>query len=271
MLRNLTALKFTLPLVAVVLLGGAQRGPAAAGPDSEVLESVEARTALNALIKENGILEQKLTDAEESKAGLQKNLAIATGETEILKRQAVELRLRLEAFGLQGQGSDAGVEQRLLKAVGALRAAEQQKTALAASVIALSDCLEKLQANGGTISAETKAMLESAVSQGKRALDSVQGEEAANQSVTVATAASNEGKVIATKDDLALVVTSLGREGGVKVGMPFQVLRGDKEIGIIRIVDVRDRISGAVVQELTADAEKICVGDKLKIGAVGRM
>jgi hypothetical protein len=231
-----------------------------------VIESVEARTALNALIKENENLQRKLKDAEESRAALQKNLAIATGETEILKRQAGELRLRLEAVG-----TDTGLEQRLLKAVAALRVAEQQKTALATSVIALSDCLEKVQANNETIAPEARAMAEAAVRQGKKALDAVQGEVEAAEQSTVATAASNEGKIIATKDDLALVVTSLGREGGVKVGMPFQVLRGDKEIGIIRIVDVRDRISGAVIQELISDDEKICVGDKLKIGAMGRM
>ena len=81
----------------------------------------------------------------------------------------------------------------------------------------------------------------------------------------------HEGSVLATRDELALVVTSLGRQAGVKEGMPFRVIRGDQDIGSIRIVNVRDRISGAVVQELAPGSEKIRVGDKLKIGADRRM
>ena len=118
--------------------------------------------------------------------------------------------------------------------------------------------------------AETRKMFEAALQQGREALAAVDTESNAAQAADAAPA-STEGSVLAIKDELALVVTSLGREGGIKVGMPFRVMRDDKEIGSIRIVDVRDRISGAVVQELSAGAEKIRVGDKLKIGADRRM
>ena len=234
---------------------------------SEEVESTEVKAALNALVKENAAIERKLEDAEDSKAALQKNLAVATGEAEVLKRQLLEMRLRLEAFGLQGQGSEASLEQRLLKAVSALRTAEQQKTALAAAVIALSDSLDKTRQHIQDVDVETRTMLESASTQGREALAAMQTDEDASSDSPVA----NEGIVIATKDDLALIVTSIGREVGVKVGMPFRVIRGDQEIGSVRIVDVRDRISGAVVQELATGSEKIRVGDKLKIGADRRM
>jgi hypothetical protein len=259
----------SLPLIAVVAVACAQFTGASRAKADDV-ESKEARTALNALVKENGILERQLLDAEESKAGLQKNLAVATGEAEILKRQLLEMRVRLEAFGLHGQSTEGGVEQRLLKAVSALRTAEQQKTALATAVIALSDSLDQSKQLISEIDAETRKMFEAALQQGREALAAVDSESNAAQ-VADAAPASTEGSVLAIKDELALVVTSLGREGGIKVGMPFRVMRDDKEIGSIRIVDVRDRISGAVVQELSAGAEKIRVGDKLKIGADRRM
>jgi hypothetical protein len=260
----------SFPLFAVVVVACAQLA-GMSSVKAEDVESSETKAALNALVKENGRLEQQLQDAEESKAGLQKNLAIATGEAEILKRQLMEMRLRLEAFGLQGRGSEGGIEQRLLKAVSALRTAEQQKSALATAVIALSDGLDKSRQLIPEIDAETRSMLDAALTQGRQALAAVDAESNNASVAEAAPSASSEGQVIATKDELALVVTSLGREGGVKVGMPYRVFREDREIGSIRIVDVRDRISGAVVQELSAGAEKIRVGDKLKIGADRRL
>jgi len=240
---------------------------ASAGAADSTVEAIEARAALNAMTKENDVLQRRLSEAEESKAGLQKNLAIATGEAEVLKRQLIELRLRLEAFGLQGQSGQEGLEQRLLKAVAALRTAEQQKSALATAVITLLDSIEKSREPGQAAAAEAKAMLDAAINQGRQALAEVDGSKAEAETAGAASQSVHEGSVIATKDDLALVVTSLGREGGVKVGMPFRVMRGDQEIGSVRIVSVRDRISGAVIQELASAADKISVGDKLKIGA----
>ena len=49
--------------------------------------------------------------------------------------------------------------------------------------------------------------------------------------------------------------------------MPFKVLRGDRVIGTVRVVDVRERIAGAVIQDLSSDKEKIKQGDRLKVDA----
>ena len=46
---------------------------------------------------------------------------------------------------------------------------------------------------------------------------------------------------ISVKDDLALVVMNLGSKQGVKVGMPFQVIRGEHIVGSVRVVDVREK------------------------------
>ena len=54
---------------------------------------------------------------------------------------------------------------------------------------------------------------------------------------------------------------------GVKIGMPFKVIRGDAEIGLVRVVNVRDEISGAVIQNLDSDKNKIKVGDRLRVAA----
>ena len=68
------------------------------------------------------------------------------------------------------------------------------------------------------------------------------------------------------KEELALVVANLGRAQGAKIGMPFQVWRGERQIGLVRIVDVREKISGAVIQSLDPK-ENIKVGDTLRVDA----
>jgi len=52
----------------------------------------------------------------------------------------------------------------------------------------------------------------------------------------------------------------------VKIGMPLRAMRGDKKIGTLRVVDVRQRICGAVIED--SGKEKIKVGDRLQVDAL---
>jgi hypothetical protein len=47
--------------------------------------------------------------------------------------------------------------------------------------------------------------------------------------------------------------------------MPMRVMRGDKKIATLRVVDVRQRICGAVIQEMDSGKEQIKVGDRLQV------
>jgi hypothetical protein len=78
----------------------------------------------------------------------------------------------------------------------------------------------------------------------------------------------NDGMVIDTKEDISLVVVNVGKVNGVKVGMPFQVLRNGKLINSIRIIDVREKISGGVIQFLSSEKLRIEKGDQLKVEAL---
>lgn len=61
------------------------------------------------------------------------------------------------------------------------------------------------------------------------------------------------------------MVGNMGSKSGVKIGMPLRVKRGDEVIASLRVVDVRERICGAVIQE--SGKEKIKVGDRLEVDA----
>ena len=76
-----------------------------------------------------------------------------------------------------------------------------------------------------------------------------------------------DGSVISVKEEWSLVVGNFGEQQGVKMGMPLRVMRGDKLIATLRVVDVRQKICGAVVQEMGSEKEKIKVGDRLQVDA----
>ena len=66
----------------------------------------------------------------------------------------------------------------------------------------------------------------------------------------VDTSALDEAKVINVKRDLSLVVLNVGREQGVKLGMPFQVIRDGRLVAVVVVVDVRDKVCGALIERM---------------------
>src|SRR4030095_4467413 len=199
------------------------------------IESSETKTALEALLRDNAALEKKLREAEASVAALQKNLAIANAESEVFKRQASELKLRLEALGLDAAGDPAKLEQKLLKAVNNLRLAEEGRKELLGSLIELSEAVLAYQQTAKSSNPEAKQTLEAALRKAHKAMG-VAATDAAEATAVPATL--TDASVIAVKDELALIVANVGRQQGVREGMPFKVYRGSEDIGTVRVVDV---------------------------------
>lgn len=229
------------------------------------IEFSEARMALEAMVADNQKLREKLAASEATVVAIQKSLAIANSESEVFRRQTGELKLRLEALGVEGAGGNtAKLEQRLLKAVSDLKLVEDERKKLQQALIQLSEVVLRYQKAAVTTDPEARLALEAEMRGAARALGVAPPEtlEAAAVASTL-----TDGMVISTKEELALVVANLGIKHGVKVGMPFQVLRNDEFIGTVRVVDVREKIAGAVIQNLNSDKDTIKVGDRLKVDA----
>lgn len=54
--------------------------------------------------------------------------------------------------------------------------------------------------------------------------------------------------LVDTDEDLGMVALAGGTRQGLKVGMRFHVLRDDRVLGRIRVVEVRETVAGAVVE-----------------------
>lgn len=259
----------TLYYLSSALLGAASTCARSDEPPRRVseteIEFAQAKAALQTLMAENNALREKEAAADSAIAELQKNLAIANSESEIFRRQAGEMKLRLEALGVAGVGGNTGkLEQRLVTAVSDLKLLDDERKALHDALIELSEAVIRFQKSAVTTDPDARASLESAARTAAKALG-VAPAEAVDAAAVASTL--TDGRVISIKDELALVVANLGQKHGVRNGMPFQVLRGDDLIGTVRVVDVREKIAGAVIQSLRSDKNRIKVGDRLKVDA----
>jgi len=76
-----------------------------------------------------------------------------------------------------------------------------------------------------------------------------------------------DASVISVKDEWSFVVGNVGEKQGVKIGMPLRVMRDERKIATLRVVDVRQKICGAVIEKMDSAKEKIKVGDRLQVDA----
>lgn len=228
------------------------------------IEATEVKTAMDALARDNASLRTRLEQSESVVAGLQKNLAVANSEAEVFKRQAQELRKKLEALGLDGAGgSTAKLEQRLLKAVSDFKLTEDERKTLQEALIRLSEAVIRFQKVAVTSNPEMRATLEAEMRHAAKALGVAPPE---TREAVSAPATLQDAMVVSIEEKLALVVANVGTRHGVKVGMPFQVLHGDNVVGTVRVVDVRESIAGAVIQDLS-EKTRIQLRDRLRIAA----
>jgi hypothetical protein len=197
--------------------------------------------------------------ARETVKTLTGSLAASNVEAEVFRRKYSGLQLRMEALGLEGANKDrAKLEQRLLTAVSDLRLMQEEREKYRDQVLGLSEAIIHLlkTSTGGDAVArmEVEAQLRSAGELATKA-----------QTASEETGTLMDGRVVSVKDEWSLVVGNIGEKQGVKMGMPMRVMRGDDLIATLRVVDVRQRICGAVVQEM--GSEKIKVGDRLQADA----
>ena len=229
------------------------------------IESSELRVTLGKVLEENARLQQRLAESQRTLAEMRQHLAASSGEGEIFKRHATELKLRIDALGLESQGSGTSrLEQRLLTAVSDLRVVTQENRRLSEALARLSEASSFYAKSATTSNAEARVVLEAEIRHANSSLGSSQ---ANVPEPTGLPANITDGLVISVKDELAVVVMNIGSSQGVKAGMPFQVIRGKKSIGSVRAVDIREKIAGAVIQNLDSENDRVRVGDRLVVDA----
>ncbi len=208
-------------------------------------------------------LEERLLLARASIKALTEALAMANNEGEVFKRQAADLQLKLDAYGLAGLEKEPDkLEQRLLSAVRDLRLLKKQNEDAVNQLVRLTEAIQVLIKTTEGIDPQARMAVEAELRKTNETLGSPGAARADSLEPTL-----SDGMIVDTKEDLSLIVANIGAKHGVKVGMPFQVWRDNRLIGTVRVVDVRDRICGAIIQNLESEKEPVKSGDRLRVDA----
>jgi len=236
------------------------RGLAAEG-DSSLSESKVENVAV--LLGQNEGLRRQLSIEQESLKTLVSSLAESNAEAESFRRKYSDLELRMEALGLASAHKDrAKLEQRLLAAVSDLRLAQKECEEYRDQMVRLNEAtwryLRTAESGDAQARLDVEAQLRGASALATRSTSALPNS---------APLGLMDGSVISVKDEWSFVVGNLGETQGVKIGMPLRVMRGDQKIATLRVVDVRQRICGAMIEEMGSAKTKIEVGDRLQVDA----
>jgi hypothetical protein len=248
-------LKSALILVGCITLA---RGLAAEG-NSSLSDSKNESVTAGALLAQKEELRRQLSLSQETVKTLTNSLAESNAEAELFRRKFADLQLRMEALGLASASKDrAKLEQRLLTAVSDLQLAEKERDQYRDQMMQLSETMLRYlkTAEGGD--AQARMDVEAQLRAMNALVDKSTRAQPQNGSLL-------DGSVISVKEEWSFVVGDFGAREGVKIGMPLRVKRGDDVVARLRVVDVRERICGAVIQE--SGKEKIKVGDRLEVDA----
>ncbi len=226
------------------------------------VENPEHAVTAEALLVQNEELRRQLSIEQESLKALTSSLAESNAEAELFRRKYSDLELRMEALGLASANKDrAKLEQRLLAAVSDLQLAQKERDEYRDQMLRLNEAMLRYLKTSQGGDAQARMDVETQLrSTNNLVTRSASAPDSAEPSLL-------DGSVISVKDEWSFVVGNLGEKQGVKIGMPMRVMRNDRKSATLRVVDVRQKICGAVIQEMDSEKEKIRIGDRLQVDA----
>ena len=212
----------------------------------------ELRVLVERLSADNRGLRMELEQREKIIRLLTENLAIARTESDLFQRKWREAQLRAQTLGVNfADESVTRAQRQLVESVRALYLAEAERQRLIEQLQRLAQAIEQPGDVAGEL-ARTKALLTAA---GQKASDKTRQGPAG----TLESAA-----VLDVNPNLRLVVLNVGLLHGARVGMPFVVWRGDRVVAELRIVEVRQRICGALIERVEGKIN-LQAGDKARV------
>lgn len=261
-----------LCVVAGLLPGAVQlgAGEAVTAPGADLLIE-ELQFALETAHRRIEALEKQLANAgpggDAGQGTLAASLAAANQEAEQYRVRYRDLLVRVESLGLATIRSDRALEDRMIKAVRErqhyLERTEESQEQMMRLSEAVMDYLKASSSTSPDVRLRLEAELRRAdevlgLGQVRRStLDSVVGE-------TGGSANLGDGHVVGFKSELRLAVIDIGSRNGIRVGMPLNIVRKDRVVGTAMVVDVRDTVSGALVEEYFREGDRVEVRDRVE-------
>src|SRR5438874_13755626 len=241
---KLSTINYRLTTFVVVGCVTLARGLVAEGNSSlSDSKNEDASVTASSLLAQNEELRRELSLSRETVQTLTNSLAESNANAEVFRRKFADLQLRMEALGLASASKDrAKLEQRLLTAVSDLQFAQKEREGYRDQMMRLSETMLHFlkTAEGGE--PEARMSVEAELRGASALVEDAKKPPAQTASLL-------DGNVVGVKEEWSFVVGNFGANQGVKIGMRLRVKRGDGVIATVRVVDVRERICGAVIQE----------------------
>ena len=196
---------------------------------------------------------------------LTESLAISNSEAETFKRQAADLTLKIEALGIPGveKGPEQARATTACRGAGFAPVEEAKRKRRSTSSSVLPEAVQVMIKSSESIDPQARLAVETELRKTNEILGAPNAAKAGPVEATL-----DDGMVVDVKEDLALGRSpTSAKSKAFSIGMPFQVWREDKRIGEVRVVDVRESISGAVIQSLESEKVPVKTGDRLKVDA----
>lgn len=191
----------------------------------------------------------------------QESLLLANSELQVLRQTYQELRLKMEALGVDALTADEKrLQERVVQAVKEVYQAEKDRREgrqlLEKWVNTTQNLLKTAQGlDPGRRSAyeevlrTTREYLE-----GRGAVQFVVGRDL------------KDGQILDINSELGSVIINLGQKHEVKVGMPFRVFRNSLLVGRIKVLQVREHVSAALIERVEKGNE-LKTGDRVSVAA----
>jgi hypothetical protein len=227
------------------------------------IELKEAQATLQASATRIAEIETRLASAQKQVNALAAALASANGDSQQAREAYERLRIQMEGLGVAAlDASSAGLQDRLLSALNDMRLLESRNRSLAAALMDLSQASLDYAKAAPPVDGVPKKELDDKLAQAEKALASLQTEPGPARESDLL-----DARVVSLKEDAGIVVFNVGSRHGVHPGTPFSIYRQDKPVARALVVDVRQDVCGAVVQDQVSKDEPVKVGDVGKVEA----
>lgn len=224
------------------------------------LDERELAAALEMTRQRNGRLQAELERSRAQVEALSEKLAETVRISEEQLARTRETERTLQAFGVDLLNQDeSSLEQRLLKAVRDLDIAEQEVERFRTGIAELSESYLEFVNSTENLDPERKQRALAAIESAGEVLRPVEGGAPVEEI--------SDARVVSLDPEIGLVVFNAGKPSGLLVGTPISILRDEEAIYSALVVDVRDSISGALLQDrlITDPDVEVAVGDAIQL------
>ncbi len=194
-----------------------------------------------------------IIDLQEQNQALQRSLVEANRAEKQANEQLAQVRERLEALG---KNLLDGGDDRLVQAAADLQIAHERQAELESAATRLAASISEYIRQAVVSDPDARLRVETSL----RELDAVLGlRQKPRPDVRLGTL--QQARVVSLDQESGMLVFNLGESQGAKIGMSFNLVRGQQPYGKAILADVRNNVSGAFVEQLDNPTESPRPGD----------